>query len=49
MPDEVVIDMIASKIDKAKGYAGFLYDGFPRTIAQTIALGRDAEQKRHEN
>ncbi len=38
VPDEVVIDMIASKIDKAKGYAGFLYDGFPRTIAQTIAL-----------
>ncbi len=38
VPDEVVIDMIASKIDSAKGYAGFLYDGFPRTIAQTIAL-----------
>ncbi|MBP8960177.1 MAG: adenylate kinase [Bacteroidales bacterium] len=38
VPDNVVIDMIASKIDKARGYAGFLYDGFPRTIAQTIAL-----------
>lgn len=38
VPDEVVIEMIASKIDSAKGYSGFLYDGFPRTVAQTIAL-----------
>jgi adenylate kinase len=38
VPDEVVIEMIASKIDKTKGSAGFLFDGFPRTVAQTIAL-----------
>jgi adenylate kinase len=38
VPDEVVIEMIASKIDKTKGFAGFLFDGFPRTVAQTIAL-----------
>ena len=38
VPDEVVIEMIASKIDGARGYSGFLYDGFPRTVAQTIAL-----------
>lgn len=38
VPDEVVVEMIASKIDSAKGYSGFLYDGFPRTVAQTIAL-----------
>lgn len=38
VPDEVVIEMIAAKIDGAKGFKGFLYDGFPRTVAQTIAL-----------
>jgi adenylate kinase len=38
VPDEVVIEMIASKIDKTKGSAGFLFDGFPRTVAQTVAL-----------
>jgi len=38
VPDEVVIEMIASKIDGAKGYKGFLYDGFPRTVAQAVAL-----------
>jgi adenylate kinase len=38
VPDEVVIEMIAYKIDLSKGSAGFLFDGFPRTVAQTIAL-----------
>jgi adenylate kinase len=38
VPDEVVIEMIAYKIDHSKGSAGFLFDGFPRTVAQTISL-----------
>lgn len=38
VPDEVVIEMIAAKIDNAKGVKGFLFDGFPRTVAQTVAL-----------
>jgi len=38
VPDEVVIEMIAYKIDNSKGSAGFLFDGFPRTVAQTISL-----------
>lgn len=38
VPDEVVIEMIANKVDSTKGSAGFLFDGFPRTVAQTIAL-----------
>lgn len=38
VPDEVVIEMIAVKIDAAKNKAGFLFDGFPRTVAQTEAL-----------
>jgi len=38
VPDDVVIEMIAARIDKTKGSAGFLFDGFPRTVAQTAAL-----------
>ncbi len=38
VPDEVVIEMIAGKVDSTKGCAGFLYDGFPRTVAQAEAL-----------
>ncbi len=38
VPDEVVIEMIAYKIDHSKGTAGFLFDGFPRTVAQTASL-----------
>jgi adenylate kinase len=38
VPDEVVIEMIAGRIDTTKGSAGFLFDGFPRTVAQTEAL-----------
>jgi adenylate kinase len=38
VPDEVVIEMIAHKIDTSKGSAGFLFDGFPRTVAQTVSL-----------
>jgi adenylate kinase len=38
VPDEVVIEMIAAKIDSTRDKAGFLFDGFPRTVAQTEAL-----------
>jgi adenylate kinase len=38
VPDEVVIEMIAVKIDSVKDKTGFLFDGFPRTVAQTGAL-----------
>jgi adenylate kinase len=38
VPDEVVIEMIAKKIDSTKDSAGFLFDGFPRTVDQTVAL-----------
>ncbi len=38
VPDSVVIEMIAYKIDHSKGNAGFLFDGFPRTVAQTVSL-----------
>lgn len=38
VPDEVVIEMIAGRIDSTTGSAGFLFDGFPRTVAQTETL-----------
>ena len=38
VPDEVVIEMIAYKIDNSTGSAGFLFDGFPRTVGQTVSL-----------
>jgi adenylate kinase len=38
VPDEVVIGMISSKIDETPQTNGFIFDGFPRTKAQAIAL-----------
>jgi adenylate kinase len=40
VPDEVVIGMIASAIDQNPDAAGFLFDGFPRTVAQAKALDK---------
>ncbi len=38
VPDEVVIGMVDSYFDKHKDAKGFLFDGFPRTVAQAKAL-----------
>ena len=38
VPDEVVIGMISSKLDENPDAAGFIFDGFPRTVAQAQAL-----------
>jgi adenylate kinase len=38
VPDEVVIGMVDSYFDKHKNAKGFLFDGFPRTVAQAKAL-----------
>lgn len=38
VPDRLIIDMIAERIEKARD--GFLLDGFPRTVAQAEALER---------
>lgn len=46
VPDEVVIEMIAVKIDSTKGKAGFLFDGFPRTVTQTVALEKMLNDRR---
>jgi adenylate kinase len=47
VPDEIIIEMMTKAIDKAPS-AGFILDGFPRTVNQAIALDEalDAEGQR---
>jgi adenylate kinase len=40
VPDEVVIGMIDSSIENNPNAKGFLFDGFPRTLAQALALDK---------
>ncbi|MRR18659.1 adenylate kinase [bacterium] len=45
VPDDVVIAMIAQKIDATTGRAGFVFDGFPRTVEQAGALEKMLEAR----
>lgn len=38
VPDEVTIDMLRSEVIKHDAPKGFIFDGFPRTNAQALAL-----------
>ncbi|MFN8257822.1 MAG: adenylate kinase [Bacteroidales bacterium] len=40
VPDAVVIGMIKSKILANKNAKGFIFDGFPRTLAQAVELDK---------
>ncbi|MBI2271765.1 MAG: adenylate kinase [Bacteroidetes bacterium] len=40
VPDEIVITMINNKLGKNPNVKGFIFDGFPRTIAQAQALDK---------
>ncbi len=46
VPDEVVIGMIDSCLEKHNNAKGFLFDGFPRTVAQAEALDKLLEFKK---
>ena len=46
VPDEVVIGMVDSYFDMHKGAKGFLFDGYPRTVAQAEALDKLLELKK---
>lgn len=43
--DEIVIELIEDALNSNKGAKGFIFDGFPRTVAQAEAL--DAMLARH--
>jgi adenylate kinase len=38
VPDALTIKMLQDEVEKHEGTAGFLFDGFPRTVAQADAL-----------
>jgi len=40
-PDEIVIAVVADRIDHADAASGFVLDGFPRTVPQAEALDRE--------
>jgi adenylate kinase len=48
VPDEVVIGMISTALDENLNAKGFLFDGFPRTVAQAEALDKLLELKGSE-
>lgn len=46
VPDEVVIGMIGNKLATNKEANGFIFDGFPRTVAQAEALDKLLNENR---
>ena len=43
--DEVMIDVVKERLDRADTRHGFILDGFPRTVAQAMALDRLMESR----
>ena len=48
VPDEVVIEMISNKLEANLNANGFIFDGFPRTTAQAVALDNLLTSKKSE-
>jgi adenylate kinase len=44
VPDEVIVGVIAERIDKPEADDGFILDGFPRTVPQAESLGEKMEE-----
>jgi adenylate kinase len=45
VPDEVVVGIVADRIEEPDAKKGFILDGFPRTVPQAEALDRMLERK----
>jgi adenylate kinase len=45
VPDDVVIGIVAERIEAPDAHNGFILDGFPRTVAQAEALEAMLERK----
>ncbi len=45
VPDKVVIGMVDEKIKSSSGVEGYIFDGFPRTVPQAVALDELLEGK----
>src|SRR5436190_8020100 len=41
VPDEVIIGVIAERVQGAEAWSGFILDGFPRTVPQAEALDQE--------
>jgi adenylate kinase len=48
VPDEVIIGVIAERLQGEEASDGFILDGFPRTVPQAEALGEKMSQLRRE-
>ena len=48
IPDELMIDILASVFDSFKNSKGVIFDGFPRTIAQAEALKNMLADRKQE-
>lgn len=45
VPDELLVEILEDAMDQSKGTAGFVFDGFPRTLQQAADLDKILEKR----